>query len=84
MDINKFAAIGSIFTGLLFLLQAGIFAYALLGLNSVVAAMSAVPGGAAISGAISPYVTVGWIFAALSFVSGLISLVVGVMYFLQK
>ncbi|MBI2970982.1 MAG: hypothetical protein HYY37_01025 [Candidatus Aenigmarchaeota archaeon] len=84
MDINKFAAIGSVFTGLLFLLQAGILGYVMLQLSSGISALGALPGGEAIAGAVGPYIMVGWIFVALSLISGLISLIVGVMYFLQK
>ena len=84
MDINKLAAVGSVLTGLLFLTQGALVLFVMLQMNALLSAAAVFPGGSAVSGAAGPFMIIGWAFGILSLLSGLISLITGIMYFLQK
>ena len=85
MDVNKIAAVSSILVGIVFILQSGGLIYILLQMSSAISALAALPGaGEAVTGMISPYLTIGWLFAILTLVAGIVTFIAGIGYLAQK
>ena len=85
MDTNKIAAFSSVLIGIVFILQSIGLMYVLMQMSKVILTLAALLGaGEAMTGMVSPYLTIGWLFAILTFVAGIVTFIAGIGYFFQK
>jgi len=88
MNINKLAAASSILIGIVFIVIGAGMIYAMMQISSVLTLFTSNPlmgaVGTMMNNFMSPYMIFGWIFGILAFIAGIVSIITGAAYLMQK
>ena len=81
---NKIVGLTFLFIGIIFIIYAGLIIYGLMLVSSFVGALSAFPGGAAITGSLDPILAFSWIMAIITLITGILCIISSVLHFTYK
>ena len=84
MNANKIVGLTFLFIGIIFIVYGGLMIYGLMLFSSFTGALSALPGGAAVTGSLGLIMTFAWVMAVITLVTGILCIISAVLHFMYK